>query len=147
MFNDQYEKFCRHHVTDDMDEDDCRDNMWEKCGHCKPVNTFILASTEDVTEVCTKANHYERRKQLRKNISSWSFIWWFADWSQIDTEPNCEYTGNTMEKMILLCCTMLCMWGRPSILKSQCIPPALLDRAILSSDVIGTCMANTDVYL
>uniref|UniRef100_A0AAR2LHS6 Ribonuclease A-domain domain-containing protein n=1 Tax=Pygocentrus nattereri TaxID=42514 RepID=A0AAR2LHS6_PYGNA len=91
-----HEHFLRHHVIRSMAPNQCTEkisslNIYEHKGRCKPTNTFILATADDVNAVCTTAG-----RNVRENIFESNNPFNVIDCTlEQETEPRkCVYNDN-----------------------------------------------------
>lgn len=101
-----YENFKNQHIYDEPDAfTSCDDVIGKrkiidpKTGGCKPINTFILAKTEEVTKICKEGENAEKNLWRSKN----EFHIIECKYKQ-GIPHQCEYDDKEDEKEITIAC-------------------------------------------
>ncbi|KAF3694140.1 Ribonuclease-like 3 [Channa argus] len=105
--NERYRHFINQHINGGMRVSQCDAEIQRRritetgTNVCKETNTFILASTSYVKNICEKAG--EPYRGMRISLQPFSIIVCQLK-NQGATRPNCQYRGQARTRKIVIAC-------------------------------------------
>uniref|UniRef100_A0A3Q3K5K8 Ribonuclease A-domain domain-containing protein n=1 Tax=Monopterus albus TaxID=43700 RepID=A0A3Q3K5K8_MONAL len=100
----RYDKFKNQHIDKDMSPEKCDKVISEKGikdakTNCKNINTFILATIDEVKPICGSAGEPYKDKGLTLSTKPFKIVV-----CKLQPQGDCKYNGQSLTKRIVIAC-------------------------------------------